>query len=203
MKELTPRQHEIVAFIQAYLEEKSYPPTFREIATHFAISVRGVNDHIVALKKKGRVNYQAGSARTLELLSAPVVASGSVDVPFFKDMAETTLSQLKPNYVGPMLAVPVSMLQNQQSCFSVRMTQESLPELGLCSGDILVFTSSFEIKDQQVVLALLQDGYEVRQYFDEGHRIRLGLGSSLAQACYVDQPTILGVLLGMIRIYEK
>jgi repressor LexA len=203
MKKLTVRQQEIVSFIRCHIEKKSYPPTLREIAEHFSISVRGVHDHVMALKKKGALTHQLGTARTIELTCEQPVTKDSIDVPLLKNMAEQTFSRLFLDDSRETMAVPSQLLSGENECFLMRMTQASLPELGLLEGDFLLFKVTSVAEDQRVVLVLLQDSYCVRQYFNEGHRIRLGLGSSLVNACYVDQAIVAGVLVGMMRVYEK
>lgn len=51
MKELTPRQQEIFNYIN---DNMVYvPPTFRDIARHFNMTVKGAYDHVKAIEKKG------------------------------------------------------------------------------------------------------------------------------------------------------
>jgi len=52
MKGLTNRQQEVLEFIKLYIVSHKYPPTIREVAEHFKISVKGSYDHIKALEKK-------------------------------------------------------------------------------------------------------------------------------------------------------
>ena len=48
MKRLTGRQKEVLEFIKNYKNRNSYPPTIREIAENFSISVKGAYDHLKA-----------------------------------------------------------------------------------------------------------------------------------------------------------
>jgi repressor LexA len=66
---LTKRQSEILNFIQSRLFAGGYPPTFREIASHFNIrSVRTVSDHISALERKGYIKRDKGKKRSLKII---------------------------------------------------------------------------------------------------------------------------------------
>jgi repressor LexA len=54
MKNLTPRQAEILAFIQQTQERSGMPPTRAEIAEHFGFSSTFASGkHLQALEKKG------------------------------------------------------------------------------------------------------------------------------------------------------
>lgn len=53
MKLLTDRQREIYEYIVHQVERLGYQPTVRDIGAHFSIWPATVQDHIVALRKKG------------------------------------------------------------------------------------------------------------------------------------------------------
>ena len=51
---LTDRQRSILVFLREFVEDNGYPPTLREIGANFGIkSPRGVQDHLVAIERKG------------------------------------------------------------------------------------------------------------------------------------------------------
>ena len=69
MRGITDRQKEVLNYISAYTEENSYPPTVRDISEHFGISLRAVQDHILALQKKGFLSQSQKKARSIRVLS--------------------------------------------------------------------------------------------------------------------------------------
>ena len=70
---LTDRKRDILEFITQSINQRGYPPTLREIGTHFGIrSTNGVNDHLRALEKKGYLQREDLKSRALR----PVSASG-------------------------------------------------------------------------------------------------------------------------------
>jgi repressor LexA len=67
----TERQREILDFIREWTQRQKYPPTIREIGDGLGISsTNGVNDHLLALQKRGLVAWQPHCNRTLRLTSA-------------------------------------------------------------------------------------------------------------------------------------
>ena len=52
MKALTGRQLEILNFVRTYSLENGCPPTIRECASHFNISLGAIQCHFAALQKK-------------------------------------------------------------------------------------------------------------------------------------------------------
>lgn len=66
---LTPRQAEVLIWIQCYAAEFGMPPTFRELADCLRIkSVNGLKGQLWALRKKGWLAWDDGHGRTLRLL---------------------------------------------------------------------------------------------------------------------------------------
>ncbi|MCF8265617.1 MAG: transcriptional repressor LexA, partial [Melioribacteraceae bacterium] len=79
-KILTDRQKEILEFLESYIELNGYSPTYREIASHFNLaSTFGVKRHIDALNKKGFLNSESNSSRTLTLTHINQTQPASVD----------------------------------------------------------------------------------------------------------------------------
>ena len=67
--ELTTKQRDIYDYIRSRIERDGFPPTFREIGSHFNIkSCNGVNCHIHALKRKGWIENDFSHARAFRLV---------------------------------------------------------------------------------------------------------------------------------------
>ena len=65
MKKITERQKQILESISKYIEEKSYPPSYQELADHLGIKSKfAILKHIDALVKKGYLEKDS-SARGL------------------------------------------------------------------------------------------------------------------------------------------
>lgn len=65
---LTNRQAAILETIRSSIRDRGFPPTIREIAAATGIkSTNGVNDHLVALARKGFVRRESVVARGLSL----------------------------------------------------------------------------------------------------------------------------------------
>ena len=66
--ELTIRQKEIFDFVRAFIKERGYPPSVREIGQQFNIYPRAVFDHLKALERKGYLKRRGSMPRGLEVL---------------------------------------------------------------------------------------------------------------------------------------
>lgn len=66
---LTERQTQVLEWLRAYIATNGYSPTVREIGSSFGIrSINAVHDHLIALRRKGRVMWIDGRNRTIRVL---------------------------------------------------------------------------------------------------------------------------------------
>ena len=63
----TPRQTEILAFIQRFTAEHEYAPSVREIAAEFGFSPNGAQTHLNALELQGAIQRTRGVARSIRV----------------------------------------------------------------------------------------------------------------------------------------
>jgi repressor LexA len=64
---LTPRQQDVLEFIEGWINVHGFSPTVREISHHYKTTVNGMVCHLKALRRKGRVTWLDGQARTIRV----------------------------------------------------------------------------------------------------------------------------------------
>ena len=75
MKPLTARQRQVFDTITRSLRDRGYPPSIREIGRATEIgSNNGVNDHLIALERKGWIERDANRARGIRVLNKEGIA---------------------------------------------------------------------------------------------------------------------------------
>lgn len=66
---LTPRQHDVLAFIAASIQERNVAPTYKEIGQHFHLkSLASVAEMLSILERKGHIRRRHNEARSIELI---------------------------------------------------------------------------------------------------------------------------------------
>lgn len=66
------RQVQILIFIRDYIATNGMSPTLREIGAAVGIvSTNGVNDHLVALERRGFISTRPGLSRSIRVLKIP------------------------------------------------------------------------------------------------------------------------------------
>ncbi|NIU72287.1 MAG: repressor LexA, partial [Gammaproteobacteria bacterium] len=66
---LTRRQKEILDYLQSYIKDRGYAPSFEEIATQFGLhSLATVHEHLSNLEQKGSIRRTHNESRSIEIV---------------------------------------------------------------------------------------------------------------------------------------
>jgi repressor LexA len=71
-KPLTPKQHAVFQFIDAYIREHGYSPAIEEmaVAMHYQSSAT-IHEHLTHLQHKGWIRRAKGAGRGITIIEAP------------------------------------------------------------------------------------------------------------------------------------
>ncbi|MFH1712279.1 MAG: winged helix-turn-helix transcriptional regulator, partial [Patescibacteria group bacterium] len=80
---LTKKQREVLDYIESFIQDNGYTPSYREIAHGLGLSSPStVHQHIQALCDKGVINTgDDGAARSIELCETDAISTMSVMLP--------------------------------------------------------------------------------------------------------------------------
>jgi repressor LexA len=199
MKTLTVRQKEVLDFISSYIEEHAYPPTIREIAERFAISVKGAYDHVKALEKKGVLKLGENRSRALELIKRERPERSVVEIPILGTVAAGKPILADENYSGT-IHVPADMVRTSP-CFALSVRGDSMKDVGIFHDDIAVIEQRQTADNGEIVVAMIDDAVTLKRFFRENNRVKLMAENPAYAPIYTQDVKILGRLRGIIRKY--
>jgi len=203
MKELTKRQKEVLSFIAGYLKNHAYPPTIREIADNFSISVKGAYDHVTALKRKKCLKQDNNRSRTMELVQSKVDEDlGTVSkIPIVGTVAAGTPILSEENWEGT-ITLHQSMLKKNKNYFAVKVRGDSMSGAGIMDGDMAIIEKMSVVKNGEIAVAVVDDAVTLKRFFKENARIRLQAENPAYRPIYCQDVRILGRLAQIIRHYK-
>jgi len=76
MEELTQKQKDVLRMIQSWTEENGFPPSVRDVASFFDVSVTAAAQHLQALVRKNVIHREPGKGRALTVSEAWQPKSG-------------------------------------------------------------------------------------------------------------------------------
>jgi len=199
---LTDRQRQVLDFISDSIRKRGYPPTLREIGSHFGIrSTNGVNDHLRALEKKGFLHREDLKSRALR----PIQTGGDfVEVPVLGRVAAGQPMLAVENYEDTVKVDRFFIGQNRE-VFALRVKGDSMIEAGIFDGDFVFIRKQLVASSGEIVVAMIGDEATVKYYYPEGDTIRFQPANSAMSPIIVRKRDFRSVnLLGLvIGVYRK
>ena len=198
---LTDRQREVLDFISDSIRKRGYPPTLREIGSHFGIrSTNGVNDHLRALEKKGFLHREDLKSRALR----PVFTEDDfVDVPVLGKVAAGQPMLAVENYEDTV-KIDRFFIGNSREVFALRVKGDSMIEAGIFDGDFVFIRKQLQAASGEIVVAMIGDEATVKRYYPEGDTIRFQPANAAMSPIIVRKRdfrsvNLLGVVIGVYR----
>jgi repressor LexA len=176
--DLTARQREVLDFIRHFMRRAGYPPTVREIGSHFGFVPRSVFDHLKALERKGYLRREASKSRSLQILDP---ASGTAEatlqtlpyreVPVLGRVAAGQPLLSDQNFEGTSI-VPHEWV-NGDEAFLLTVQGESMIGAHILPGDRALVRRQSSAENGDIVVALVNDEATVKRIHFRGDSVVL------------------------------
>jgi repressor LexA len=206
--ELSPRQREILEFVNSHVDQHGYPPTVREIGGAVGLtSPSTVHAHLARLEAAGLIRRDPTKPRALEVIEGGRSRErGTVLVeppartnvlPLMGDVAAGT-GLVADEQVEDMVAVPDQLCADADFLLTVK--GESMINAGILPGDFVVVRKQDDARNGEIVVALVgEEDATVKRFFRESGRVRLQPENDEMDAMYPDQVRILGTVKAVLR----
>ncbi|MFH1508941.1 MAG: transcriptional repressor LexA [bacterium] len=199
-KRLTKRQKELLEFIEKFVRENDYSPSYQEIADHFQLSSKAtVYEHIQNLKEKGYLKLDEGLSRSLSLTEIDKTRPAVV-LPLVGTIAAgEPIEAIEDNET---VDVPESMV-GDKACYALKVRGNSMIEDGIFDGDTVVIERNYYPNNGDTVVALIDnESATLKRYYRERGRIRLQPANKTMRPLFVKNPTIQGIARAVIRKFK-
>jgi repressor LexA len=199
MRQLTPRQSQILEMIQGFIAETGMPPTRAEIARELGFkSANAAEEHLRALQKKGVLELVPGASRGIQLrdslreqMGLPLVGRVAAGSPILAQEHIETYYKIDPQLFKP------------KPHYLLRVYGMSMKNAGILDGDLVVVHRTPDVRSRQIIVARLDDEVTVKRYRQDGSRVWLLPENEEFEPIQVDLSrqamVIEGVVVGIIR----
>ena len=205
---LTARQQEIWNYLVEYVDRHGYPPTVREIGEQVGLaSPSTVHAHLANLERAGLLRRDPTKPRALELIGrerrdSVAAAEEAHDVARLPLIGAIAAG-------GPMLAEQdieeyVPMPATTKGDFLLRVKGESMIEVGILDGDLVIVQRAQDARNGEIVVALAGDDESadeatVKTFYREKGRVRLQPENASLEPIFAAHVQILGRVVGVFR----
>jgi repressor LexA len=206
--ELSPRQREILEFVNSHVDANGYPPTVREIGQAVGLtSPSTVHAHLARLESSGLIRRDRTKPRALEVIEggrgrdrAAVqvdLPSRTTMLPLVGDVAAGA-GLIAEERVEDMVAIPDQLCADAD--FLLTINGDSMINAGILDGDLVVVRKQDDARNGEIVVALMGDeDATVKRFFRESGRVRLQPENDDMEPMFPEQVRILGVVKAVLR----
>lgn len=203
MEQLTKKQEAVLIALKKYMARKGYPPTVRDLCEATGLSSTAtVQVHLDNLQSKGYINKDNKKNRTIEILVPNEYAKTNesiISVPLLgKASCGNPIEAIEqPN---EYFDLPVTMINGKKEVFTLKTSGDSMINVGIYDGDIIVVEKRNDAKNGDTVVALTDDNeVTVKTFYKEADHFRLQPENDYMEPIILDNVTILGKVIGLYR----
>lgn len=160
MADLTPRQQQIVEFIDRHQHDTGGAPSFAEIAQRFGFrSLTTVADHLRLIRQKGALTQEPGQARSLRVTSPlHALRKRVVDIPVYGSIPAGFADNRKQEAKGCVsIDIETLGLKPTPRTFALEVRGDSMIGKCIMDGDLVVLEHGMTPRNGDVVAALIDN----------------------------------------------
>ena len=204
---LTKRQKEVLDFIQNFVNEHGYSPSYEELATGLNLaSLATVHKHVSTLESKDYLRRSYNQSRSLEVTSR-----------YLDDQRRMHMDPPGIPLAGRIAAgVPVETFESSEKLqfsdftgddtFALQVRGESMIDDHLCDGDYGLVERTGSVRDGDIAVALVHGAETTlkRFYREADGMVRLQPANAAMEPIRVSQSDVQvqGRLLAVLRKYK-
>jgi len=201
-EDLTTSQKKVLDFLKSYIRRKSFPPTLREIASHFGLKgPKAPQKTLSILERKGYIRKVPGGSRAIEVLGSQRILGQTLSLPI--------LGRVKAG--EPILAVENiegyinfdRSMVSSEDVFLLRVQGDSMIEAHIQDGDFALVKPQKDAENGEIVVALIEDEATIKRIFKKRDLIRLEPANPKMEPIVVrkgeKKVAIVGKVIGIFR----
>ncbi len=199
--DLTKRQQEIFDFIKRYSAEFGYPPTVRDIGKAVGLaSSSTVHAHLANLERIGVLRRDPTKPRAIELFDRAAAGVRAVMSPGLPLVGHVAAGQpiVAEENIEEYIQTP-SFAGGSDGSYLLRVRGESMKDIGILEGDLVVVRPQDAARDGEIVVALVGEEATVKRFFQESDHVRLQPENSEMEPIRSRDVRVLGRVVGLMR----
>jgi repressor LexA len=199
--DLTKRQQEIFDFIKRYSAKYGYPPTVRDIGKAVGLaSSSTVHAHLANLERIGLLRRDPTKPRAIEMLDKAAAGVRNLVSPGLPLVGQVAAGQpiVAEENVEEYIQTP-DFVGGDGGEYLLRVRGESMKDVGILEGDLVVVRPQETAADGEIVVALVGEEATVKRFFQEADHVRLQPENSTMEPIRSRDVRVLGRVVGLMR----
>lgn len=191
-------RNEILDFIKSSYKERGFPPSIGEIALATGLASKfGVLRHLKKMVEDGTLLYRDGKYLPLDAVGTQ---NNMVMVPIIGTIAAGVPIDAIEDFDGFVAYLPTHNVSDKK-LFALRVKGDSMVEIGINDGDIVIVEQRPDAENGQIVAAMIEGEATVKRFYAEDGHYRLQPENSTMNPIIVNEVEILGRVISSQRYY--
>ena len=174
-QQITEKQKKVLELIYTDIITEGFPPSLADLKDALNLaSNQAVLNYLNSLEAKGFIHREEGQARGIKITPlglkilgkerlAPIVGFAAAG-PYIESFADINFKWIDL----PAGNIPNEKLKQSDDVFIIQVSGDSMINIGIDDGDMLLIKKSKEFKSGDIVVARSDDGTTVKRFIAEG-----------------------------------
>lgn len=201
---LTPRQQELLSYIIKQIREHSLPPSVSEMAEFMKVKSKNAVAKMLDTLEDGGYIKTNGKARGITVLNSLTesLEKGFIKVPVL-GRVQAGSPHLAEEQIEEWINLPQTLIRGRRDVFLLRVRGDSMINAGIYEGDLVIVRPTREAKNNDIVVALLNDEATVKRFIQIKNRAYLKAENPDYKNIYPKEEWMIqGKVVGVIRNLE-
>ena len=200
---ITKRQRQVYEFIDEFIKERKYSPSFEEIGKGLKLtSLATVHKHITNLERKGLLKRDYNRGRSIDVL--PMRSRGRAVAAETVPLVGRIAAGQPIEAVENPETISLADITRSKEVFCLQVTGTSMQDEHIVDGDYVLVEKTSTARNGEIVVALV-NGAEttLKRFFKEGDRVRLQPSNAEMDPILMPAAAVAvqGRVIGVLRKY--
>ncbi len=203
-KEISERQKQLLKFIIQQIRDHNLPPSVSEMAKYLKVKSKNAVAKILDSLEEQNFISISGKARGINVLNSlgESLQRGLVAVPILGNIQAGT-PHLAEEQIEEWINLPQSLIKGRRDVFLLRVRGDSMINAGIYEGDLVIVRPTKDVKNNDIVVALLHDEATVKRFVQIKNRAYLKAENPDYKNIYPKEEWMVqGKVVGVIRSLE-
>ena len=203
---ITRRQREVYDFLERFINEHGYSPSFEEIGEGLGLSsLATVHKHLTNLEEKGLVKRDYNRSRSIDIVkprtrSKPAPVVNDVTLPLLGVIAAGRPLEAVENPES----ISLGDFTRSKDVYVLKVRGESMQDEYIMDGDYVLVEKTKVARNGDIVVALVSNSEAtLKRIYQEGDTVRLQPSNAAMKAIIVPAANVdvQGRVIGVLRKY--
>lgn len=196
----------VLECLKNYINDKGYPPSYRELSKLTGIkSTNSIKKYMDMLEERNLITKENTKNRATKVLSNDIemqehlyLKENTISVPLLGKIT-AGIPILAQEEREETFILSKNIFSTTENIFLLKVSGNSMIGVDIHDGDYAVIKQQNYAENGNIVAALIEDSATIKTFYRQNNKIRLQPQNPAYAPIILDECSILGIVIGIIR----